>query len=308
VANGCSDGARELGEPLAGSADVASVLVAISWPKPLWDAEKAARSRGLPAGLLETVEVEERAGRKVAVRVFQRSPRTPTDRVELLAVAPGEGRSLWLRTLPTEELVSRLAAFSRNEAAGPSLRSPIVLVCTDGRHDRCCAEHGRAVYEAFRAEVLRLGLTLSVAESSHLGGHRFAATALLLPGGEMHGRLRAPDVPSVLEAWRNGTVWVPRFRGRIGTPEPVQVAEVFLRGRHPRAGRIDLALAPSTDATALVRARLPDLEAPLQLDVRCRQRSFRVRGGCTDERPAERTRWVVMGSEVSVGRSTADAS
>jgi hypothetical protein len=281
VAKGCSDGARELGEPLAGSADVASALVA-----------------GLPAGLLETVEVEERAGRKLAVRVFQRSARTPTDRVELLAVAPGEGRSLGLRALPTDELVSRLSAFSRNEAAGPSLRSPTVLVCTDGRHDRCCAEHGRAVYEAFHAEVLRLGLPLSVAESSHLGGHRFAATALLLPGGEMYGRLRAPDVPCVLDAWRNGTVWVPRFRGRIGTPEPVQVAEVFLRGRHPRAGRIDLALAASADAAAVVRARLPEREAPDEIEVRCRQRSFRVRGGCGDEHPAERLRWVVMGSEL----------
>ena len=308
MGDGCSEKARELGEPLAGSAGVASALIAISWPKPLWDPEEAVRSRGLPTGLREWVEREEHAGRKLSVRVFQRSPRTPTDRVEVLAIAPGEGRSLGLRAVPTEEIVSRLAAFSRGGGAGPSLGSATVLVCTDGRHDRCCAQHGRAVYDAFRAEAERLDLPLSVAESSHLGGHRFAATALLLPSGEMYGRLRPTDVPPILDSRRHGTVWAPRFRGRIGTAEPVQAAEVFLRAQHPRVERIELALVHSTDATAVVRARLLAPDTPREVEVRCRLRPFRAPRSCLEKRPAERRRWVVEGSEARRGGSVSKTS
>src|SRR3546814_4969337 len=43
------------------------------------------------------------------------------------------------------------------------------LVCTNGRHDPCCADFGRPVVRALRAAGVE------VMESSHVGGDRFAA-------------------------------------------------------------------------------------------------------------------------------------
>ena len=56
---------------------------------------------------------------------------------------------------------------------------PLVLVCTNGRHDPCCATFGRPL-----ARVLREGAQRDdVWECSHIGGDRFAANIVILPEG-----------------------------------------------------------------------------------------------------------------------------
>jgi hypothetical protein len=292
----CSEATREQGEPLAGSAGEVTALVAIAWPKPLWDPDDADRSEGLPAGLGALVADEQSRGRKVSVRVFQRQARPPTDRVELAGVVPSEARSIHVREVPVAELVERVGTFL-DGASSPPIDPPLALVCTDGRHDRCCAREGRGVYEAFREEVSRRGLALEVAESSHLGGHRFAATCLLLPSGEMYGRLRPPDVPAVVGAYESSSVWVPRFRGRLGSPEPVQVAEVHVRGLHPELVDLELELAHGPGQQALVRVRGGEID----LEVECRPRTFRAPTSCNEGVSESRERWVV--AEVRESRS-----
>jgi hypothetical protein len=284
----CSEATREQGEPLAGSAGEVGGFVAIAWPKPLWHADDADRSEGLPARLAELVADEKSRGRKVSVRVFQRRARPPTDRVELMGLVPSEARSLHVRDIPVTELVGRISSFL-DGASGPPIDPPLALVCTDGRHDRCCAREGRGVYEAFREEVSRRGLALEVAESSHLGGHRFAATCLLLPSGEMYGRLRPPDVPAVVGAYDSSSVWVPRFRGRLGSSEPVQVAEAHVRGLHPKLVDLDVEVVDRSDERALVRTRGEEVD----LEIECRPRTFRAPTSCTEGGSESRERWVV---------------
>ncbi len=80
----CSQATREQGEPLAGTAGVVAALVGISWPKALWDPDEAARSEGLPEEIWSLISDEKRSGRKIAVRLFQRAPRPPTDESQWL--------------------------------------------------------------------------------------------------------------------------------------------------------------------------------------------------------------------------------
>jgi hypothetical protein len=289
----CSEATSAQGEPLAGSVDPVSALVAISWPKPLWDPDEAVRSRGLPPDLEGLQASEKRAGRKLSVRLFQGAARPPTDVVEILALSPRTGLSLFDERVPTAELVSRIVAFLKGERAGSSLRVPTVLVCTDGQHDRCCATHGRAVYEAARDEVVRRGLDLRVVESSHLGGHRFAATSLFLPGGEMHGRLRPVDVPSLIEAWLGNRIWTPRFRGRLGTSEAAQVAEAHLRARYPHLEELEMTTTELSGQVATVRAHLRDESRSWGVELECRPRSFDAITRCGDPGRKTRQRWVV---------------
>jgi hypothetical protein len=56
-----------------------------------------------------------------------------------------------------------------------------VLICSHGARDRCCGSAGTRLH----MDVLAKGLEghARVRRTSHLGGHRFAPTALLLPEG-----------------------------------------------------------------------------------------------------------------------------
>ncbi|MBV9923283.1 MAG: hypothetical protein JOY78_20875 [Pseudonocardia sp.] len=65
---------------------------------------------------------------------------------------------------------------------GRPVDDPLLLVCTHGRRDRCCALDGRALVRA----LVEAGEP-DVWECSHLSGHRFAPTALVLPIRERVG-------------------------------------------------------------------------------------------------------------------------
>ena len=290
MSEACSETTLAIGEPLLGSAGSARALLAIAWPKPLWHADEAARSTGLPPELATIEAREEKAGRKIAVRVFQREPGTPTDRVELICVAAG-GASLQLRDLPAAQLPNRIESFLRGDAAGPRLSGRFALACTDGKHDRCCAAHGRAFYDALRASALEHGL--EVAESSHLGGHRFAATSIVLPDGWMYGRLRADDAPAFAAAAAAGAVHLPRYRGRLGQPELAQVAEACALERFPAAQKIEIERVAEGAAEQSVRVSIWLADARHDLEVRCRAREFSGVTRCgVDAEVETRQRWV----------------
>ncbi|WP_432537803.1 sucrase ferredoxin [Kineococcus arenarius] len=132
------------------------------------------------------------------------------------------------------------------DAAGP-----LLLVCTHGRKDWCCAVRGRPVVAALAALE-----PAAVWECSHLGGDRFAATALSLPGGAVHGHLAPGDAPALLAAVRAGRVLPDRLRGRCGDAVVVQAAEAHAR---LALAADDLDDLDRLDAFTPVRAgRLPD--------------------------------------------------
>ena len=79
------------------------------------------------------------------------------------------------------------------------LGTPQVLVCTHGSRDRCCGVLGGAVFAQLKNQ-LRPILPDAVWQVSHLGGHRFAPTALCLPLGLLLGRIDTDDVSSIAQA------------------------------------------------------------------------------------------------------------
>lgn len=100
--------------------------------------------------------------------------------------------------------------------------APLYLVCTHGRHDPCCALRGRPVAHAL--DRVRPG---RVWETTHLGGDRFAANVLVLPSGELYGRMPLQLVQALVEAVDAGHVIPSQLRGRIGLPPMAQAALVY---------------------------------------------------------------------------------
>lgn len=144
------------------------------------------------------------------------------------AVATGNEPALYrFRIEIYEELLSfDLVAIVAGEAryASALTSEPMFVVCTNGLRDQCCALHGMAVYAALAHEHPGL-----VWESTHHGGHRFAANMLHLPHGLSYGRLRADSAAEVTLSALDGNIAFDYLRGRSTLGEAAQAAEGFLR-------------------------------------------------------------------------------
>jgi len=97
---------------------------------------------------------------------------------------------------------------------------PVLAVCTQGRHDECCAVRGRPV-----AALLAERWPEATWECSHIGGDRFAATMILFPHALTFGRMDDHDPVRVVEEYLAGRVATEGFRGRATLPRVVQAAQ-----------------------------------------------------------------------------------
>jgi hypothetical protein len=109
--------------------------------------------------------------------------------------------------------------------AGEPVGAPLLVVCTHGKRDRCCALYGRALYDRLRAEAEGEW----VWQSTHVGGDRFAGNVVCLPEGLYYGRVDADGVRPLLDRHRAGEVWLDGYRGRSCHPFAVQAAERAVR-------------------------------------------------------------------------------
>lgn len=106
---------------------------------------------------------------------------------------------------------------AESDATGPE----ILLVCTHGRKDVCCAVRGRPV--AARAATLWPEATW---ECTHTGGDRFAGNLIILPDGACYGGLDPDDVEPIVTAHAEGRVDAAHLRGPSGHSNHVQAAMV----------------------------------------------------------------------------------
>jgi hypothetical protein len=113
---------------------------------------------------------------------------------------------------------------------------PLLLVCTHGKRDQCCAVKGRPLAAAL-AE--RHGGTSGeqVWESSHTKGHRFAPSMILLPYNYSFGSLDVPGASAMMEAVADGRLPVAGNRGRGTFDARGQVAELAVAALLESQGR-----------------------------------------------------------------------
>ncbi len=119
---------------------------------------------------------------------------------------------------------------------------PLLAVCTNGRRDVCCALIGRPIAVSLSREPTWAG---RVWESSHIGGHRFAPTMLVLPHGWVHGRFDQIGAIEVAEQARGGRVALHSARGRSSLPPAAQAADLAVRVTHNVQGIDDTRVTPS---------------------------------------------------------------
>jgi hypothetical protein len=145
-------------------------------------------------------------------------------RVFLADTTPGASRITSFTVGDPEELAGLELPGPGEPLPGTPVQDPLLLVCTHGRRDRCCAVDGRAL----ALSVVDAG-EQHVWECSHLGGHRFAPTALVLPTGYAYGRLDPATAVTARKAAFPGEVDTALCRGRTTWSHTGQVAELAVR-------------------------------------------------------------------------------
>ncbi|HEU4897445.1 MAG TPA: sucrase ferredoxin [Actinomycetota bacterium] len=236
----CATLSRALTEPLYGTASRVRGWVLLEQPGP-WGREAVTESR-LDRDLARTLD---RKAADAHLRLLLiRRPGRGTGRPHACFVAHTSRAGRWLerRQLddPAELLELDMAKVVAGERPGfgEAATDPVYLVCTNGRHDRCCATYGRPAALTLAASHGEL-----VWESSHVGGDRFAGNLVCLPGGHYFGRVGPDEAELVVGLHRKGVIDLDHYRGCCVDPPVVQAAEWFARARTGLRGVGDLDLA-----------------------------------------------------------------
>jgi hypothetical protein len=235
----CAEVSAAAGEPLEATASRVEHWLLVEyggyWP---YEALDAAVFAGSLRGRLEEQLARLPNSRLLLVKGPGRGRR---DRIEVVyGSTPEHGRRF--RRLELEHHADLgqldLASALRGDAPPPGepLDHPLLLVCTHGTRDRCCAKYGQVLCRALHRHAPEGW----VRQASHVGGDRFAGNVVCLPEGVYLGRVRPGDVTRVLGEYLDGRIDLAVYRGRSCYPFPVQAAEVEIRRRTGLVGFHDL--------------------------------------------------------------------
>ncbi|MDE0802722.1 MAG: hypothetical protein OSA99_05285 [Acidimicrobiales bacterium] len=122
-----------------------------------------------------------------------------------------------------DEVAESLATLAVGETpdADVTTAPDEVLVCSHGARDRCCGGPGTRLAIEVRAALPHV----RIRRTSHLGGHRFAPTALTLPDGRMWAHLDAEMLACIVR--RDVSTGEARafYRGNVALDAWSQVVE-----------------------------------------------------------------------------------
>ena len=253
------------GDPVPGTATHVRNWLLLEHTGP-WGAEALLDAR-LPEGLGAALSRRARAHRAKILLIRRCGGKPDGEGVRVFAAHSHPTRprlESGVLTDPREVLDLDLGALRRGGTTGlDPAEGALFCVCTNGRHDACCAERGRPV-----AKALDRAHPEWTWEISHVGGDRFAANMVVLPHGLYYGRLDPSSALAVADRHLAGELDLDHLRGRSSYPMAVQAAEHRLRRELAVTGIDDVRLAGWEVQGDLTTARYAALGAVYELRVR----------------------------------------
>lgn len=279
----CSVENQQGGEPLVGKGGTFQPHLLLTWPRRKWD-DHVFAAKDMPERVAARLEALRKQGWRV-----QLIDRRGHNHAERRLLAPMSGHEYAASDTELPNLLEALLAGEAEAAnwhCGHTARR-LLLCCTHGKIDRCCAKFGNAAYQALCTENADRGFGFDVWESSHVGGCRLAANVVSLPALHRYGRVTPESVPALLEAEAAGRPYLPCFRGRAGLNPLAQCADLAARQWLAERGleaelAVDAVEAPETPCTVAVTVRWQAEPQAGALTVRCRSRELTGYGNCGD--------------------------
>lgn len=188
-----------------------------------WSAETVPRFK-LDGAVVDTLE---RLARRAQARLLlvRRPGRASNTGRRLFFADSRPGReALATREVRRDEDLLDLELPSAAPQAWSAPPHRLLLVCTHGRHDPCCAIWGRPVADALAARY-----PAETWECTHIGGDRFAPNLVVLPEGYYFGRVLPAEAAGIVTALASGRLVGGSLRGRSSLSLPAQAAQYFAR-------------------------------------------------------------------------------
>jgi hypothetical protein len=239
----CSDSSRAAAEPLAGSATSAHRWLLVEFGG-RWGRD--AKETELPSELKALID-----GFDGRAQLIRRPDRRDGEPVLFVAESDHAGGKLWRANVSAGAL-----------ELDDEIRAPLVLVCCHGRRDACCARLGTPVFEALHEHVA----DASVWQTSHVGGHRFAANVLVLPAGILLGRVTAAAAAHVAAELLAGRIPLQHYRGRTLDSPEAQAAEAAVRTRLGLAAVDDVVVVSASAGHVRLATPTGDVEARVEVE------------------------------------------
>jgi hypothetical protein len=216
----CRDVALENAEPLAGTASRVDHWILVEY-RGLWSRDVLPGS-GLSDQVKQRLREQASARPRTKLLFVRRTERRGRPDLRVFWGSSTErGATLFQAELESYDDLLELDLT----APGLPFEPPLLLVCTHGKHDPCCAQHGRPLYQAL-SELVE---DERVWQVSHVGGDRFAGNLVVLPQGLYFGRVAAAEAWAVLDEYLAGRIDLAHYRGRSAYSFAVQAAERVVR-------------------------------------------------------------------------------
>ncbi|MEO0565508.1 MAG: sucrase ferredoxin, partial [Chloroflexota bacterium] len=226
----CSDSSRAANEPLAGTAPQHDAFFLLEY-REAWSPKVAKPGNNtLSAEVAAYVsEAAKASTRNVRVNFIRQQGRTDGPLTAFVASVTGREPTLYRLSFESyDDLLERplQEVFDGAVKVEDRVDAPHYFVCTHKERDRACGRDGWPVYTAFREQVGD-----ATWQTTHLGGHRFAATLLALPSGAMYGHVTVDDIQQIVtahgrhdETYPIGGVYPLKLRGHVSHTPEVQAA------------------------------------------------------------------------------------
>ncbi len=239
----CAEESRAADEALAGTFKPADTFFLIQSNPPefgSWggDAVKTAAQAGALAPCLQHLQSMPRA--KI---IFIRRPRASGKNFYIAKTNQAQPKLYHAELDDYTDLLDLDSASLTGEGA-PHIKGrameqvdALYTVCTNGRHDPCCAQYGTPVYQAL---VDQAGAE-TVWQTTHIGGHRLAATMIAFPQGIVYGQVDPPDVEAIVTNHRAGYLLAHKYRGR-----GAYTGQALAEDAHLAAGAAEAAIREET--------------------------------------------------------------
>lgn len=232
----CSQRSREVGEQLFGTVKKTTLWLLLEYPY-LWG-RKAFEESDLPAQLKSHLSSLLDCAPYSKLLLIKSQGAMFEDKINFFVVISSENQPRTYRfhfdSYPDLLDLEITGLLSEKSISYSYLYSePIFLVCTNGKRDPCCAKYGLSVYDQ-----MSMINGDKVWQTTHLGGHRFAANVLCFPHGILYGRVDVDSASQLIDAYAKGNILLDKYRGRACFDPQVQAADYYLR-RQTRLTQID---------------------------------------------------------------------
>lgn len=220
----CAAWAREQRVDPIGTAGGNVGVVLVEWPAP-WPHDVAAVDALAPAAAELSA---------VGVRLLLAHPteRTPPGRTRVVSFRRDgtpdgfEGFARREEQVDMGAVADTVLRFGLGREEHGRTDAVDVLVCTHGARDTCCGAAGVRLATAARSWPEVGAGRIRVWRTSHLGGHRFAPTAIVMPHGTSWAHLDEALLRAVVTGEGELGPLLRHYRGSLGiAPAPAQALE-----------------------------------------------------------------------------------